>query len=245
LPAGAANFTWNGNTGNWSDPTQWAQGVPANNFDTDLLFLGSGSASYTSTNDIAGTFSLNSITLNSSSTASSTIAGSGLSFVTDTTASVTPSITQSGSGAFTISNPLTATNALTLGGAGTGVVALGGVISGSGGLSFTGGNWQFTNAANTFTGGLSVGTGSFLELIPAATGNQAVNLTPGATGYLGSNVGNTSSINGGTLKVTTRGTGGLTVGGFTPTFGPTEGLSIFVTRAALQVPKGEELRAAT
>ena len=51
-PAHADTFTWAGNTGNFSDPTQWTGAVaPAGNGANDsFTFLGAGS--YTATDDV-------------------------------------------------------------------------------------------------------------------------------------------------------------------------------------------------
>jgi hypothetical protein len=225
LPVTAANFTWKGNTANWNDVSQWVEGLPVSNFSTDLFFLGSGALSYTATNNFSTPFTLNSITLNSSSTAASTVAGNALEFVTDTGSPTPPSITQSGSGAFTIATPFNANDPLTLGGNGTGLVTLSGNITGFGGLTFTGANWRITDATNAFSGVLGINTGALVELAAAGTGPQGVNLSPG----IGLTGGSTITIDGGTLKLTTSGSvttaGGasLTLGGRVVTFGTNGG----------------------
>src|SRR4051794_16267627 len=171
-PAIAAQFTWDNVTGNWSTvngaSTNWTPDVipPANALDTELIFGGTGATSYTSTNDIAGAFQVNKLTLNSTATVAEIIAaaaGNPLSFTAN--GALNPLLTQSGSGAFTISSDVALVNALTLGGTGAGVTSLTGVISGAGGATFGAGNWQLTNIANSFSGGVNINTGANVELL--------------------------------------------------------------------------------
>jgi hypothetical protein len=227
LPASAAQSTWDGLDGVWSLGTNWTpDGVPLSAIDTELIFAGSGATPYTATNDIAGAFQLNKLTLNSTATVAETIAmnvGSSLSFVSN--GGTTPTLTQNGSGAFTVSTDFAATNALTLGGSGTGITSLSGIVSGAGGLTFTGANWQLTNIANSFTGGVTINTGAFVELVPAGAAPQSVNITPALTSILGGNAANTLTINGGTLKLTSKGAGSVVLGAARPvTFGTNGGV---------------------
>lgn len=227
LSASAAQFTWDEVTGLWSLGTNWTPDiVPSSAVDTELLFGGSGSTPYTSTNDIAGVFQLNKLTLNSAATVSETInasVGSSLSFVSN--GPTTPALLQNGSGAFTISTDLGVANALALGGTGTGLTTLSGILSGAGGLTFTGSNWQLSNIANSFTGGVTVNTGAFVELVPSGAAPQNVNFATGATSLLGGNTSNTLTINGGTLKLTSKGTGNVALGAARPvTFGSNGGI---------------------
>jgi hypothetical protein len=169
VPGAIAQSTWlDSNTGlqNWTNPLVWDV-APVSGASTQLIFNGIPANIYTANNDFAGTFQLNSLTLNSSAASAQTIQGNALEFT-----GTTPAITQSGSGAFTIGNNIALTNTvppsipLSLGGAGTGITTLSGVLSGTIGLSSSGGTWQLTNVLNTFTGGLTVGTGSLVELAP-------------------------------------------------------------------------------
>ena len=212
----AATFTWQDtNLGvlNWSAGT-WLPSTPTAGdsvITTDLIFNGSGATQYTANNDLANPFLLNTLTLNSTANVVETIGGSGLNFNAD--GGDAAAITQSGSGAFAISAPVTATTALTLGGAGTGVVTLSGVVGGGGGLNFTGGNWLLSNIANSYTGGTTIGTGAFVEISPAGAAPQSVSFAAAATSLLGGNgVANVLTLNGGTLKLTTKGAGSLALG---------------------------------
>ncbi len=211
----ATVFTWQNLTGNWNDMTNWmddllANTVPTSGATTSLVFKGSGATSYVATDDIPGVLDLNGITLESTSTAGETIAGGTLNFVTN--GATTPTLTQNGSGAFTISSAISVTGALTLGGTGTGITTLSGLVSGGGGLNFTGASWRLTSAANTFTGGLTVGTGAFVDLAPAGS-PASVNITLAAASISGGNgAANALTINGGTLKLTTTGAGTITLG---------------------------------
>jgi autotransporter-associated beta strand protein len=217
----AATETWNVFTGtnNWSVGASWLDGTaPAGGDPTlDAIFGGAGTDTYTANNDIVFLL-LNTLTLTSNSTGVVSIAGSVLDFNVDNTPAA---INQNGSGAITIDAGINATNDLTLAGTGSGVVTINGAISGGGGLTFGGGNWQLTNTGNTFTGPISINTGSFVELIPAGLPPQSVSLALGGATLLGSNAPLT--INGGTLKVTTVGSGNMNVGR-TITFGGSGGI---------------------
>jgi fibronectin-binding autotransporter adhesin len=218
----AASWDWNNGTAPWSDTTAWTpNAVPSSANDTILRFGGVGDTPYTSTNDLAGSFLLRQLQLNSSATVAETIvasAGGILSFVSDGVAN--PEITQNGTGAFAINLGIEAANPLTFGGTGTGLVTLGGPITGVGGLTFASGNWRFVDVTSTFTGGVTIGSGAVLELAPAGP----INIAPAASSIIGSNAGaNPLTINGGTLKFTT--TGNITFGDNRPlTFGPNGGI---------------------
>lgn len=210
MPAGASTFIWQDAAGVWSAGANWTGGAPASSALNDLVFGGTGASSYTSTNDLAGTFQLHSIALNSSASVPETIAGNALQFVSN--GATNPQIAQNGSGAFTIATNFSAANALTFGGSGAGLVTLAGVISGGGGLTFSSGNWRLTSAANAFTGGVRIQTGAFVELTATGAAPQGVSLLPASTSILGANTANALTIDGGTLKVTTKGSGGITLG---------------------------------
>jgi fibronectin-binding autotransporter adhesin len=102
---GPSGTTSNPTTGNWNLAGNWSpSGVPASANTTALIFSDSGTTGFTSTDDISGAFTLNSLTLNSSDTHIDTIAaGSGNSLTLDGT---TPTITSSGTGVFVISAPI-------------------------------------------------------------------------------------------------------------------------------------------
>lgn len=205
----AANFTWldtNNGTVNWSTGL-WNPSAPVSGLTTDLTFLGSGTGSYTAVNNIATPFSLNTLTLNSSSTGAVSISGGQLDFQVDDT---NAAILQNGSGAFTISNELAITNDVSFGGTGAGAVTLSGIISGFGALNFNAGNWRITNALNTFSGPLTIFTGAAVEVTSLSAPPQSINITTAGASYLGNFAPLT--LNGGTLKLTTTGAGNISFG---------------------------------
>jgi fibronectin-binding autotransporter adhesin len=202
-PAQAALSTWNAfgaGPFNWTDNANWVglAAPAAGDATLDVVFPG-GAGSTVTNNDFTGLF-LNSLTFQGGAAETVSISGNLLDMRSD--GAVTPTITQSGAGAVTISAPVALTNALTLNGGGAGIVTMSGVVSGTSLLSVASGNWRLTGTANTWTGGTTI-TGGVLELAPAV--NTALNI-PATTN---SPIGNTGAItlNGGELKLTTSGTG--------------------------------------
>ena len=191
-PNQAATFTWNGATGNWSVGANWTGGVtpPGTDSTAILQFNGSGSLSYTATDDIVPTtpiFLVNQLQLNSSSSATNTLSGNQLQFT-----GTSPTLVQSGSGALVINNALDLSVTTLINGTGTGPLTLGGVISDAGGLTFSGAFNTTLTAANTYEGGTVLTSGT---------------LTVSGSGTLGGSSGyeafNTVMVTGGTLNINT------------------------------------------
>lgn len=108
--------TWNGVSGNWSDGINWSGGIaPVSSPTLQLNFGGTGSTSYTATNDISSTFLINSLTLDSTASVTNSIAGSSLRF-----AGTAPQLLLNNSGAMTISNTMSNIADLVIGGTGSG-----------------------------------------------------------------------------------------------------------------------------
>jgi autotransporter-associated beta strand protein len=150
-------------SGNWSTNFNWGNGAaPTTSINKELDFLDSGSSGYTATDDFAGAFSLNALVLGNNTAHTDSIAnGLGSSL---TLAGATPTITQSGSGAFAINSPIAlAANPVTVGGAGTGALLLSGAISGLNfGLTFNGLNATTLSGANTYTGATAIYSGKVI-----------------------------------------------------------------------------------
>jgi fibronectin-binding autotransporter adhesin len=201
----ATTETWNVFTGtnNWSAGASWLDGTAPVALDTtlDVVFGGAAADTYTANNDIVSLF-LNTLTFTSTSSNAVTVSGNLLDFNADDTPAA---INQNGSGAVQINTDINATSDLTLGGTGNGLVTINGGIFGNGGLTFGSGNWQLGSANLTFAGNININAGSFVELKPAGPAPQSVNLSQfGLGGIL--------TIDGGTLKMTTAGTGSMNVG---------------------------------
>jgi autotransporter-associated beta strand protein len=174
IDVGWNNYTWTNTTGNWADNISSTTTPRWRNVDGDdmlspvgsitpnliLRFGGSGATGYTSTNNLpANPFQVNRTILNSSSTATNTIAGNQLQF--GTTIGVQPQFQQTGSGAFNITTPISLTAAgLELTGDGGGLVTLGGAISGNGLLTKTGASTFVLAGANTYTANTTVSAGT-------------------------------------------------------------------------------------
>ena len=169
LAASAAIFTYTASSGvnNWSTATGWNT-TPVSATDTSLLFapnLASGVVS-TSTNNIVGSFQLNSLTFTGTGAGTAptfTIAGSPLDFRTNN--GTAPTMVLTGSGVkpiFEIANNLVLTNTTGVTMNSSGTATLSGVISGAGGLTKNTGNSTLilTNSGNSFTGNVSVSNGT-------------------------------------------------------------------------------------
>ncbi|MCY3021776.1 MAG: C25 family cysteine peptidase [Planctomycetota bacterium] len=115
--------------GDWITNTCWLPaGAPASANTTGLIFPDKGVALYTATQNIANPFNLNRMVLKG--TYANVITGNQIQFL-NPTPTPTAGISQTGTGAVTISTPISLGGATELGGDGTGLVTIGGVISGT------------------------------------------------------------------------------------------------------------------
>ena len=187
-PASADTWTWTGAaSGNWSDPANWAEGLPASAADTALLL--DAAARPASFNDLAGGLVLNRLTLGANA-ATPTLSGNALLFQGSNP--LLRMLTTTGNA--TVNNALQLGSNLTLEG-GAGVdrqLLLRGVVSGSVGLHLASG-FAVLSGSNTFTGATTVAAGGALGVglrglaassgVSVAAGGelQIVNTTAGTT----------------------------------------------------------------
>ena len=179
-------------TGNWNTSTNWSpNGVPGGG--AALSFGGSGSSSYTSTNDLTN-YTLGAVSLTSTSTATDFIAGNTVLIGNAT------SISQDNSGAFTISIGFSTQNGtsqtLTLTGNGTGLATLSGVISDSNksnAVTKTGSSTFALSGSNNYSGGTSVTGGTLLVNNTSGSGTGSGNVTVNGSG---TTLGGTGTISG-------------------------------------------------
>jgi len=201
----AATYTYTGNggsaaspvTGVWNSASSWqGAAIPASGTATALSFGGTAAGVYTSTNNL-GTFVMNQMTLNSASSGTATIAGGVLQFQSN--GATLPTLVQNGSGAFTLSGSIVLSNSLTLNGSGSGTLTLGGVISGAGnGLVFSNGSGMTVlGGANTFTGGVTLNSGTVRSNAALGLGSTAATL----------------ALNGGTLDLVANNVYNASLGG--------------------------------
>jgi fibronectin-binding autotransporter adhesin len=158
-------------SGNWSVSGNWDT-APISSTTTILGFAGSGSTAYTSTDDIAGAFTLNQITLSNTSTVTDFLnasTGSSLNF------SAGGIISQIGTAGFQINAPINISNGnLTISGTGGTGTTLGGSISGTSGINYTNsvsGEYLRLTGTNTFSGGVTASSGTYIYIAsPTALG---------------------------------------------------------------------------
>jgi autotransporter-associated beta strand protein len=212
--APAAAQTWTGAvSGNWSNGSNWSPtGVPSNTPNTQLTFGATANAAMT--NDLGGTFNLNQMTFGAGDPAYS-LAGNALAFQSTASAAL-PSIVDNSANAVTIGDALTLTNNLTVSGPGN--ITLNSAVGGPGSLTMSGsGILTLGNAGNSFTGGITIPSGTVQVSADGALGTGPVTLTSalatltyaGTTttsralalgqGTLGVNAGATLTVNGGSI----------------------------------------------
>ena len=233
--AGQATFgatytsTSTSGTQTWSSGTGWSA-VPVSAADTALVFsatLATG-AVLQSNDDLVGNFLLNSLAMNyvgpNTGTATFTLTGGNLQFVNN--GATTPTLTFNPSGTIkpveTINNAIILGNNLTLAAPSASTTNnLAGIISGVGGISKSGlGAVNIIGAANTFSGGVSIGSGA---LYVANIGNNGANSSLGTSGTVtvggGGNAGElrtTNAVSEATDKTIVMGgsTGGATIANY-------------------------------
>jgi fibronectin-binding autotransporter adhesin len=193
-------WTGLGGNPNWSTAGNWSPGAPTSGTLTDLVFAGStntGTAGTPLNNNIGGvgvTMTLNSIAFSSGG---GTFFLGGNTLRLDGTGPSPNSITQNSSSAESIANridPTAKTNndttTVTLGGNGTGVVTLSGVISTGDGhrdyaITKTGTSTFVLSGANTYTGGTTVSGGTLFVNNSTGSGTGTGTVTVNTTGTLG------------------------------------------------------------
>ncbi|HEY6168605.1 MAG TPA: proprotein convertase P-domain-containing protein, partial [Verrucomicrobiae bacterium] len=178
------NIWTNSNGGVWNAGGNWTPAAPSSGSNTLIQFNATGGASYAASNNFAGTFLVNRLSLNSSSSNRIFITGNALQFSAGAYGS--PLLSQDNSGAVAISNNIALGATTTLGGDGSGLVALAGVISGSNDLVKTGNSTIELTGVNTFGGtGRSVsvnrGTLAISATANLGSGNNTVNINSNAT----------------------------------------------------------------
>lgn len=178
-----ATNVWTSTTsGNWSDSNNWLNGsVPSSdgtalNSAAVIQFTGSGSTSYTATNDLGDPFLLLGLTFSSTSTQPINLGGGALSFSPGPAASGGTGvafINQNGTGTVNVANDFTTNSASTtgndvqLGGIGYGTVNLTGSITGTGGLALSNANQGTFIVSGTAAFGTSTLTGGVDMPAPA------------------------------------------------------------------------------
>ncbi|HRJ71100.1 MAG TPA: autotransporter-associated beta strand repeat-containing protein [Terrimicrobiaceae bacterium] len=185
LTGRAASYTFTGSAGasSWDSPTNWMPASPvAGGSSTDELYFSfSNTAVTVSNNNFSGTFVLNKLAITSVAGANKQISGNGLEFVNNGT--VGPRMEQNGSIQSSIANTISIGSGvnLTLGGSSPNTVTtLSGKISGAGSITIENSPWVFNNAANDFSGGITMTAGQLVAQTSNAFGTGTLTLQGGA-----------------------------------------------------------------
>jgi hypothetical protein len=198
----AQNWTWaNPISGQWSVPANWLPaGPPASGATTNLFWSASGVQTYTSTNNVAGSFTLNSLNFTNTGTGAINVAGNALQ------TNGVASINVTGNGAVTIANALNSIAAPT--GTTGGVFAQnGGNVSLSGGgnllaLTAVTGNMTMSGGAWTMTSTLRRN-----DALASDTGPWSLNIGESAGGANFNQTGGTITAGQGFINVGAPGSG--------------------------------------
>ena len=138
----------NSGTGNWSASGSWVAGKPSAGGAATATIQFSPSATDWSTNDLAGAFFLNHMTLTTAQ-AVTNVAVAGSSLVFTNNGVTKPAITNTSTGTLAINSPMTIATNLTVNLTAAGNVVLNGNISGSGNLI----NYNGANNSTFYLGG--------------------------------------------------------------------------------------------
>ncbi len=185
--AHAVTYLWTGTgSGNWSSSSNWSGGTVAlSAVDTQIFYNPASGVNFTSNNDIASPFILNSMIFLGGSTFNPTVSGGTLQFVPNGAAVASLTVGATNATPYTIQNAILMNNDLSIQNIGSLSPALtfAGQISGGGKLKLNGGSFAVTSP-NTYTGGTDVIPGSqFGHLFVTGSGNLgsgSVNVTGGS-----------------------------------------------------------------
>ena len=171
--AQASSFTWTASSGDWNYGVNWSGGSQPTSAAANTLAF-SSATTWSSSDDITGSFQLNSLNLAGAGAGNiavaSTGSSTGLNFVSN--GATTPTIAMNATGNVSLSTSMAITNNLAItDAAGAGILTLGTSAAGLGNSNWLTGAGAITisNAStkavvlmgsNSFTGGVTVSTGT-------------------------------------------------------------------------------------
>jgi len=179
----ADTWTWTGSSSaNWNNASNWnhtsgtnGSGIPTNSVDTVVDFAGSSNTS--PNQNIASPLLINSVGLNSGASFF-TLGGFGLILETSST-SVAPTIVDSSSNGAQIEETLTFANTTTISGSGTGAVTFSDPINGAGALVDNATAPLVLFASNSYGGGTTLNGGQILFNNANAFGGGTITFNSG------------------------------------------------------------------
>ncbi|MCU0783935.1 MAG: BNR-4 repeat-containing protein, partial [Verrucomicrobia bacterium] len=168
------SFLWtNAVSGDWSGAANWSNNLaPPVGGRTNLALAFLAPGGYSATNNLAGVFTNNQLTLNSP-TAAGTLRGNPLRFVSN--GATAPTLMQQGAADFSIANAVTLASTLGVSLNGAGTVALTGTLDGAGGITLQGGGSGALTLArsNSFSGVVRLNAGTLIAAHSFALGTTA------------------------------------------------------------------------
>ena len=185
--ASVPSFVWNRfASGNWSSAGSWNHGVaPASNAATKIEFFTALNPSGTvaANNDIGGSCTLQSLSLNGVGSGSTSITGGALTFASGGALSL-----NSEGIAYAISTPVAFNAATSIGGTSLDDLTLSGAVSGNGALTKSGAFDLFINGAHSTTAQTNINAGAVIfGAGTTSTGNYL--LSGGTLGYTANTTG--------------------------------------------------------
>jgi autotransporter-associated beta strand protein len=231
LPASAAVYNWDNLTGNWNTGANWTpDGVPLSSETTELVFGGTATP-YTATHNLGTPFVLNILRLQNNIAGVTQTLSADVSSTLDFAANglTNPTLVKTGAGDFSIDIPLVLNSTTTMQATGNGLVTFLGSINGFSDLAFSGGNWLLRDINSSFSGAVTISTGARVELKDEAVAPTNLLFAGGGNGVLGS--GTNVNLNGGTLKLSTQGTGNIQLGSNRIISGGTDGGTLDITNS--------------
>jgi autotransporter-associated beta strand protein len=165
----AGSFT-NSATGNWDADASWTGAKPAAGGASDAALVFSGAGAIASTNNLAGTFTLNRMDFAAGAVS---LRGNALAFASN--GGTGPLMSNTSGSAAVMTNQVSLGSDMTVNAANN--ILIGGIVSGSGGLTKTGAGTLYLTTNSTYTGSTLVSAGTLAVYPSMSTSSLCTNFT--------------------------------------------------------------------